>query len=50
MQTLSRLGLYGQMENNLNYSTMEIISKGNDRSKSGWTINSPFSIDESYFD
>lgn len=31
-------------------TTMGIVSKGNDRGKSGWTINSPFSIDESYFD
>ena len=31
-------------------TTMGIVSKGNERSKSGWTINSPFSVDESYFD
>lgn len=31
-------------------TTMGIVSKGNEKSKSGWTINSPFSVDESYFD
>lgn len=29
-------------------TTMGIVSKGNGGSKNGWTINSPFSVDESY--
>ena len=29
-------------------TTMGIVSKGNGGSKKGWTINSPFSVDESY--